>query len=62
VQQGPEANERLTATSAVALLLLLAVEVVTIVFLRPLRSGTVLHLHQLSFVAWLIAADAHVVF
>jgi hypothetical protein len=36
--RGPEANERLTASTAVVLLVLLAVEGVTIVFLRPLLS------------------------
>ena len=35
---GPDGNERLTATTAVVLLVLLAVEGVTIVFLRPLLS------------------------
>lgn len=36
--RGPEWNERLTATTAVVLLVLLAVEGVTILFLRPLLS------------------------
>jgi hypothetical protein len=35
---GPEGNERLTATTGVLLLLLLAAEGVTIVFIRPLLS------------------------
>jgi hypothetical protein len=35
---GPEGNERLTATAAVSLLVLLAAEGVTILFIRPLLS------------------------
>jgi hypothetical protein len=35
---GPDGNERLTATAAVPILLLLAVEGVTIVFIRPLLT------------------------
>ena len=37
-QRGVERNERLTATTAVALVVLLAVEGVTILFIRPLLS------------------------
>jgi hypothetical protein len=37
-RSGPAGNERLTATTGVALILLLAVEGVTILFLRPLLS------------------------
>jgi len=41
MRAGPEVNERLTAASGAALLLLLAAEGVTILFIRPLLSAHV---------------------